>query len=150
MPRTIIISDTHIPRQTMVRTAAELEPIIDSCDRLVVNGDLAETHKRDACEVVARELDTLRSLVESKGCELVLLSGNHDPEISPWRAAEFGGGRVLVTHGDAFHSSIAPWAKEAGIMRAEWMRIRNLHGGEESIESRFDAVRGAAIAEWWH
>ena len=150
MARTIIISDTHIPRRGMVTKAGSLEPLIDACDRIVINGDLAETHKRDDAEVVARELEALQALLDARGCEPLLLCGNHDPEISTWRAAEFGGGRILVTHGDAFHSSIAPWAREARIMRAEWRRIQALHPGEESIQTRFDSVRGAAIAEWWH
>lgn len=149
MPRTIVISDTHIPRDGKLRSARELEPLIGDCDRLVVNGDLAETHKQTMRRTVETELGVLRDLVGRAGTELLLLCGNHDPEISQWRAAEFGAGRVLVTHGDAFDPRIAPWAREAAVMQAEWERIQALHPGEETIVTRFDSVRGAAIAEWW-
>ena len=149
MSRTIVISDTHIPRKGKLTSSRLLGPLLEDCDRLVVNGDLAETHKQELLGAVESELRVLKSMVEGAGVELVLLCGNHDPEISQWRAAEFAGGRVLVTHGDAFDSRIAPWAREAEVMQAEWERIRALHPGEESLTSRFDSVRGAAIAEWW-
>ena len=149
MTRTIVISDTHIPRKGKLTSARLLAPLIDDCDRLVVNGDLAETHKQGLRPQVEGELQILKSMVEKAGIELLLLCGNHDPEISQWRAAEFAGGRILVTHGDAFDSRIAPWAREADVMKAEWERIQTLHPGEETITTRFDSVRGAAIAEWW-
>jgi predicted phosphodiesterase len=149
MTRTIVISDTHIPRKGKLTSARLLAPLIDDCDRLVVNGDLAETHKQGLRPLVESELQLLKSMVERAGTELVLLCGNHDPEISQWRAAEFAGGRILITHGDAFDSRIAPWAREAEVMKAEWERIQSLHPGEETITVRFDSVRGAAIAEWW-
>ncbi|MDG2031984.1 MAG: metallophosphoesterase [Phycisphaerales bacterium] len=149
MTRTIVISDTHIPRKGKLTSARLLAPLIEDCDRLVVNGDLAETHKQGLRPQVESELRTLKSMVEKAGIELVLLSGNHDPEISQWRAAEFAGGDILVTHGDAFDSRIAPWAREAEVMKTEWERIQRLHPGDETITTRFDSVRGAAIAEWW-
>ncbi|MCH2145209.1 MAG: metallophosphoesterase family protein [Phycisphaerales bacterium] len=148
MSRTIVISDTHMPRRNRVASARLLEPLLGACDRLLVNGDLAETHKQELIEPVEREIRLLLDLSERAGTELLLLAGNHDPELSPWRAAEFGEGRIVVTHGDAFQSNIAPWAREAAVMHEEWERIRELHPGEETIESRFDSVRGAAIVEW--
>ena len=149
MTRTIVISDVHMPRPKTVPSADLLKPLLDQCDRLVVNGDLAETHMQGLLDRVEREVLTLQDIADRSGTELLLLCGNHDPELSPWRAAEFAGGRILLTHGDAFQSNIAPWAREAAVMQKEWERVGRLHEGTETIRSRFDSVRSAAIAEWW-
>lgn len=149
MPRTIIISDTHMPRHELVDSAKALRALVESCDRLIVNGDLAELHQPGLEETSRKIVEELKALAARASTELILLAGNHDPLISPWRAATFGSGRILVTHGDAFHSTIAPWAREAKLISREWKRIRDSHGRiSETIEDRFDAVRGAARAEW--
>lgn len=149
MTRTTIISDTHMPRHASIRSASALQGLIEGTDRLLVNGDLAEFHQPGLEEASRQVLEDLRERAERASTELLLLAGNHDPLISPWRAASFGEGRILVTHGDAFHSTIAPWAREARLIREEWKRIRDSHGRiSETIEDRFDAVRGAALAEW--
>lgn len=149
MSRTIVISDAHIPRPGKVRAAACLRPLVEACDRLLVNGDLAETHEEGSIDEANRQIELLRSMAEHASTELLLLSGNHDPLISPWRAAEFAGGRILVTHGDALHPTIAPWAKQARQIEVEWNRIQTLYpAGEETLNARFDSVRAAALAEW--
>ena len=151
MPRTMIISDIHLPRPNRVRAAAQLEPLVEACDRLLINGDLAEMHNDELIKESKAQLDELNRIAERSSTELLLLSGNHDPEISPWRAAEFANGRILVTHGDAFHPTIAPWAKEARRIKAEWDRVQALHPEDkESVNTRFESVRAAALAEWAH
>lgn len=148
MARTIVISDTHAPRSDMLRSVEELQPIMGECDRLLVNGDLAELGQPLLATDAAREVHRLEQLAHAAGIQLILLCGNHDPEISPWRAALFAGGRILVTHGDSFHTTVVPWARHANVMREAWNRIRAAHDSDtETIEDRFDATRGAALAE---
>ena len=123
--------------------------LLGECDRLVVNGDLAELHQPG---LVERSRDLVRSIrehAEGTGTHLELLAGNHDPEISEWRALGFGEDRIIITHGDAFHMMIAPWARHALTIKEAWAKTRYEHGvEEEAVEHRFDAVRCAALAEW--
>lgn len=149
MARTIVISDSHMPRHPRINSPEPLRELMDTCDRFVINGDAAELHQPGLETISRRLIDQLHNQAEALSTELLLLAGNHDPNVSPWRAAAFGSGRILITHGDAFHSTIAPWARDAKIIRQEWERIRDAHGHlSESIEDRFDAVRGGALAEW--
>ena len=148
MSRTIIISDTHLPRGRM-NSAEPILGLLDECDRLVVNGDLAELHQPGMVERSRELVEMIREHAGRVGTALELLAGNHDPEISEWRALGFAGNRIIITHGDAFHMMIAPWARHAQVIKQAWEKTRDSHDVErEEIEHRFDAVRCAALAEW--
>ena len=123
--------------------------LLGECDRLVINGDLAELHQ-PGMEQRSRELvQVIKDHANEVGTSLELLAGNHDPEISEWRALGFGDNRIIVTHGDSFHIMIAPWARHALTIKQAWVDTRDGHGvDKEEVEHRFDAVRCAALAEW--
>jgi len=146
----MIISDVHLLHGSD-SCVAMLSPIFDACDHLIVNGDLVEYHK-DSVEIEAQQVvDDMNRLADSNNTTLTLLAGNHDHDISDERAITFAGGRIVVTHGDAFHTMIAPWARHAGIIREAWTTTRQAQSEteeEETIENRFDATRMASIAEW--
>jgi predicted phosphodiesterase len=148
MTRTIIISDTHLPRGKM-RSEQPLLGLLEECDRLVVNGDLAELHQPGMEKTSLDLVNAIKGHADKVDTSLELLAGNHDPEISKWRALGFGDNRIIITHGDAFHMMIAPWARHALTIKKAWADTRHGHGVEkEEIEHRFDAVRCAALAEW--
>ncbi len=128
-----------------------LSPLFGSCDHLIVNGDLVEYHRGAVTEDAKRVLEETKRIADENGTRLSLLAGNHDHDISNERAITFAQRRIVVTHGDAFHSMIAPWARHATIIKAEWVKARrsqNEEDAQETIENRFDATRLASIAEW--
>ena len=132
-----------------MNSAGPILGLLEECDRLVVNGDLAELHQPGVVARSTELVETIREHAARVGTSLELLAGNHDPEISPWRALGFAENRVIITHGDAFHMMIAPWARHAQVIKQAWKETRDAHGVErEEIEHRFDAVRCAALAEW--
>ncbi len=144
----MIISDVHLPRGRM-DTGRPLEALLHQCDRLVVNGDLAELHHPGLAAESRRRLGELQADAETLGTELELLGGNHDPEITPLRALGFAEDRIIVTHGDAFTRRIAPWSRHASLLEQAWLEAREAQGNEvESVEDRFEAARAAAMAEW--
>jgi len=118
--KTLVISDTHLGRPAHGRlgkvTAQRLRPLWEGCDRVVINGDVAELQMRPYRAEAARQVEALQALCDQDGVELVLISGNHDAMLSDRRHALMAGGRVLVTHGDAMHPAIAPWCKSAAAM----------------------------------
>jgi predicted phosphodiesterase len=150
MSRTIVISDIHFLRRA--QSAPEmLSPIFDSCDHLVVNGDLVEYHQEEVIAEAERVIEEMHRLAERHGTRLSLLAGNHDHDISDERAITFAERKIVITHGDAFHTMIAPWARHAPLIRAAWVEARRSQGrdeDDETIEDRFDATRIASIAEW--
>lgn len=146
----LIISDMHLGRTGMVRTADELAPLIDAVEILVVNGDTAELHIEEWAADARRELDALRSRCERVGTRLVLLSGNHDPGLSPHRHLMLSGESVFVTHGDAVDPAVAPWSDSARIIRDRRREVEASQSPAErdSLPGVFHACREAAEAEW--
>lgn len=146
----MIISDVHFLRGRD-SCVGMLSPIFDACDHLIVNGDLVEYHKDCLAVEAERVVEEMTRLADKTRTKLSLLAGNHDHDISNERAITFAEGRIVVTHGDAFHTMIAPWARHAEVIREAWTTTRRTQSEtdeEETIENRFDATRLASIAEW--
>jgi UDP-2,3-diacylglucosamine pyrophosphatase LpxH len=146
----LIISDLHIGRPRMVETAEEVAPLVDAASVLIINGDCAELHIDRWADTAARELEALRERCRRAGTRLVLLSGNHDPQLSPDRHLMLADDSVFVTHGDAIDPALAPWSDSAAIIRH---RRREVEDGQrtderESLPGIFHACREAAAAEW--
>jgi predicted phosphodiesterase len=148
--RTVVVSDLHLGRGGREVVVPALAPLIAETDELVVNGDLAEMHHPRLRDDAARAVDALRTLAHRSGTRLTLLAGNHDPLISPRRALSLDGGRLLITHGDAVHPSLAPWSPAADLLQDAFLRQLETYPPQE--RGRLDAVlaasRDAASREW--
>jgi len=116
--RTVILSDTHLGKPgRAARSAKALFPLLEGADHLILNGDAAELHDNRYQADAARQMIELRDHCEATGIELTLIAGNHDPMITERRALRLHGRSIVVTHGDAMHPAIAPWAKQATRLR---------------------------------
>lgn len=133
----------------MVANADELAELVESASTLIVNGDVAELHVERWAESAARELDRLRDRCVRSGTRLVMLAGNHDPELTPRRHLVLADGALLVTHGDAVHESLAPWSDAAPIIRARHRAVLAAMPEDDrhSLDGLFEAAREAAKAE---
>lgn len=148
--RTLILSDLHLGRPDAVRAATSLEPLLDSVDALVLNGDSAEIEHDRWRDAARREFDRLRELADVRGIGVTVLAGNHDPGISTERLLFLAGGGLLVTHGDAFHPAVAPWSHRARQMRDAWERAMAECEPQRrpTLDARLAAAAAAARAEW--
>ena len=146
----LVISDLHLGRPDMVREARTLQPLLESASTLIVNGDAAELHLPECAGRAADELDDLRARCEAADTGLVLLAGNHDPDLVPWRMLELAEGRLMITHGDGVDEALAPWSEAAAIIRARFREVRSGQASSHhaSIEGLFEACRLAALAEF--
>ncbi len=110
--RVRIVSDLHLAHERCEAPGiAQLAPLLDGADTLVVAGDLAETR---ACAWQQRGLDLredFRALCRGRGVKLITLAGNHDPD-SGALLLRLWGGRVVVMHGHALYKEGAPWSWE--------------------------------------
>ncbi len=133
----------------MAASADEIAELIESASTLVVNGDVAELHVDQWAAAASRELDRLRDRCIRSGTRLVVLAGNHDPELTSRRHLLLADGGLLVTHGDAVHESLAPWSDAAPIIRARHRETLAAmpEAKRHSIEGLFEAAREAAKAE---
>ena len=145
----LVISDLHLGRTAMTERVEEIAPLIDAASTLVINGDVAELHVRTWAEDAARELERLRERCRRSGTHLVVIAGNHDPEITKRRHLTLAGGTLLVTHGDVIHESLAPWSDAAGIIRTRHREvIEGMPPSERgTLPALFEACRAAAKAE---
>lgn len=114
--RVRILSDLHLGHKlSRVAEVRALRPLVECVDLVVFNGDTWQELARKFRPHAEHQLGELRELCANAGTEVVFLSGNHDPgwEGDGWLT--MGGGRVLVTHGDALLPGGSPWKRE--IMR---------------------------------
>jgi predicted phosphodiesterase len=112
-----IISDLHYgDRSGRIKDLAGLGPLVPEAGELVLNGDTLDT--RPGYETVAgRRRAEVLAFVGQCLVPVRLLTGNHDPDISPDHWHELAGGQVLVTHGDIAFEDIVPWGRDAALAR---------------------------------
>jgi predicted phosphodiesterase len=148
--RIIILSDLHLGRPDGVHSVEELDALITPGATLVLNGDTAELHDPLFQSRAEDEYARLQEIAATRGALLRILAGNHDPFLSRERLLELAEGNVIVTHGDSFHPSIAPWTESAREMRRAWERSMAAQPAlrRETLEARFEAAHDAAVAEW--
>jgi predicted phosphodiesterase len=148
--RVLILSDLHLGGPESIRYARGLRPLLEPGTTLVLNGDTAEFHRPEFQEDAEVEYRRLLALAEDRDVAVVTLAGNHDPFVSERRTLELADGTILVTHGDAFHPSVAPWSLGGRAMRAEWDRFMATLPPEErpTNAAALAAAREAAISQW--
>ncbi len=119
-----ILSDVHYGHPgSRVRAAAELDPIFEQSRLVVFNGDTVEQREPHMREAAARRLDELRARAAKRDCEVLFLTGNHDPAASDRHHLDLCGGVLLVTHGDILFETITPWAPNSHQLRQEYIRL---------------------------
>jgi predicted phosphodiesterase len=137
-------------RDGMVLRAAEILPLIQQAGTLIINGDAAELHVREYRDQAVEELARLRELCDQNETRLILLAGNHDPEVTPERYIIHEKKGVFITHGDVVEDSVAPWSDAAERMRQRHREFSESMTESErnTLESSFHACREASVAEW--
>jgi predicted phosphodiesterase len=147
--RYVVVSDLHLGRPDGLRSPSELDAILEPGACLVLNGDSAELRDPQHREAAEVALADLRARARGRGASLVMLAGNHDPDIAPERMMSLAGGTVIVTHGDAFHPSVAPWSARAAAMRSAWNETLDALPPElrGTVQATFAAARAAGRAE---
>jgi predicted phosphodiesterase len=106
---TRIVSDVHYGDPAgLVHELKRLAPLMPGADRFVINGDALDTQ---VLEDPSEPLAELHALLAANTPEHVLITGNHDPDISNIHELLVADDRVWITHGDVFFDEIAPWSR---------------------------------------
>lgn len=138
-----ILSDLHYgDRASRVRSLAALTPLFRGADRIVFNGDSFETRLPSLSPRLRRHfLEFVRQ--EVPGC--VLLTGNHDADISDVHHLDLLGGIVFVTHGEILFDDLVPWSPERPqISELYRQQLAALPAAErDRLEPRLDACKRA-------
>lgn len=145
-----IFSDLHFgDRASMLMSLESLLPLCDGATRIVLNGDTLDT--RPSPDGSLENATALRSEVlrffERCTPPAILLTGNHDPDISSEHHLDLGA-RLFVIHGDAFFDDVVPWSRDAGLAGKLVAReLAALPSAErEELVPRLGAFRRAVAA----
>ena len=106
-----ILSDLHLGNNaSMVCSAEVLLPLFEGTGTVVLNGDTFDHRHRETGKVSTHPVEIFEALADRAGTDLVVISGNHDPDSSTVYHLDLMDGRILVTHGDVLYPEIAPWS----------------------------------------
>ena len=141
-----ILSDLHLGHKvSRIERVSALRPLIAGMGTVVFNGDTWQELAQQWCARSAAMLAELRDLCAEEGAAAAFLSGNHDPGWAGPGWLELGGGRVIVTHGDALMHSGSPWKREILSRRQRVEELwRQFPAADEVAEERLRLAREIA------
>lgn len=142
-----IFSDLHFgDRASRLSAPDALAPLFEGADRIVLNGDTLDTRPSPFPDDSVALRDTITEFFARRAPSAVLLTGNHDPDVSPTHALEFADRAVYVTHGDILFDDIVPWGRDAAVLRAAIADgFSSLPpDARDRLEERFTVFRRAA------
>lgn len=141
----VVLSDLHLGLAG-APSQASLMPVLEGASELILNGDAAETASPRVGARAAEELARLEDAVRSRGIAWTRIEGNHDPgtgALHAWRAD----GAVLVTHGHAFHPTIAPFGRHAAAAARAFAEAHAAAAGTPEPLRSLEAARAASHLE---
>ncbi len=141
----VVLSDLHLGLAG-APSPASLMPVLEGASELILNGDAAETASPRVGARAAEELARLEDAVRSRGIAWTRIEGNHDPgtgALHAWRAD----GAVLVTHGHAFHPTIAPFGRHAAAAARAFAEAHAAAAGMPEPLRSLEAARAASHLE---
>lgn len=115
---TRILSDLHYgDRGSRIRSLPALTPLFEGASALVFNGDTIDTRPSRTPGLTAALQAEVREFFDRTALPTTILTGNHDPDISPHHTLDLAGGRIFVTHGDIIFEDLVPWGQDAPLVR---------------------------------
>jgi len=112
---TRVLSDVHFgERAGTVTDLRQLDPLFADAATVVFNGDTIDTRPHPRAGLVDQLKADLTAWLH--GRPAILLTGNHDPEITALHHLDLAGGAVFVTHGDIVFDDIVPWSIDASFI----------------------------------
>lgn len=144
-----IFSDVHFgDRASKVRRLAQLRPLFDGVDEVVLNGDTLDTRPGPRPEHTAACRAEVLAFAAAHAPATTFLTGNHDPDLSAQHLADLAHGAVTVTHGDIVFDNMVPWGRDAAHIAHEIASaLAALPAAERSkLEQRFAVWRRVALS----
>jgi predicted phosphodiesterase len=142
-----ILSDLHFgDRSSRLASLSALAPLLDGVSHLVLNGDTLDTRPSHDPAASAALRSEVTAFFGQQTPPVTLITGNHDPDLSPHHSLDLAGGQILVTHGDILFDDLVPWSRDAPIARrliaAELAQLPP--ASRDRLEDRLAAFRRAA------
>jgi predicted phosphodiesterase len=111
---TRILSDLHYGEHaSRVSRLAQLRPLLDGADRLVLNGDTLDTRPGRDARYSAVCRNEVAEFFRENAPTTAFITGNHDADLSANHELELAERKVWVTHGDILFDNMVPWGRDA-------------------------------------
>jgi predicted phosphodiesterase len=143
-----ILSDLHYgDRASRVRSLAALIPLFGGADRIVFNGDSLDTRIPPSSQRTPHLHRHFLEFIHQEVPGAILLTGNHDADISDVHHLDLLGGIVFVTHGEILFEDLVPWSREQPeIGELYRQQLAALPAAERNrLEARLDACKRACV-----
>lgn len=143
-----IFSDIHYgDHASQVDRLEQLHPLLKGVDQVVLNGDTVDTREGPRPDYTAACREEVQAFA-ANGPGVLLLSGNHDPDLTQQHHVALAGGQVVVTHGDIFFDNIVPWGLDRHMIRTRIAAAlaQPPHFGRVNLEERFAIWRRVAAS----
>lgn len=142
-----IFSDLHLGHGVSRILEIEcLRPLVAGAGTVIFNGDTWQELSDPWRERSLALLNRLRAICEEEGADAVFLPGNHDPGWGGAGWLELAGGKIVVTHGDAFFNAGSPWKREIFRAREEVReKFRMRADAARDIRARMELAREIAL-----
>jgi predicted phosphodiesterase len=112
-----ILSDVHFgDRASRVRKLRQLRPLLHDVSGVVLNGDTLDTRPGPALTGTADLVAEVTDFFPHEVPSATMLTGNHDPDVTPLHALDLAGGRVFAVHGDVLFDEIVPWGQDVPLV----------------------------------
>lgn len=146
---TRILSDLHYgDRASRITTLSMLRPLFEGVSRLVLNGDTIDTRPSATPAQTQALREEVEAFLRASAPPTTILTGNHDPDLSPLHTLDLGEGRVFVTHGDILFEDLVPWGQDSPMIRQrlndELAKLPPAH--REDLDARLAVYRQVAAS----
>jgi len=144
-----ILSDLHFAEPaSRITTLMMLAPLLDTPERLIFNGDSFDTRFLKTDPISAAGHAVFSAFTAPLRPRLTLITGNHDPDVSPHHHLELAQGRVLITHGDVLFPEVAPWGWEAPhVLEARRHRLATIDPTlHDTLETELEVCKYTSLA----
>ncbi len=139
-----ILSDLHLgDERSWLRGPAQLAPLLEGVDELVINGDTCDTQH----DYGQAETEALRQFFRQSVPRVTFITGNHDPDISNVHELALADGCLWLTHGDVIFDDIAPWSRQQPELarRLSTLRADRPPTDWHTIAPRLQMMRAASL-----
>jgi len=143
MSKILILSDIHFCKNgSSVQSYESIRSLWVGFDTLILNGDTAETLSSTLADPSIQLTESLVDAATEDGLQVILLGGNHDPDISNCDHVYLLNEKILVFHGHVAFQGVAPWSWRSP--HIQQLRKDHIRSRGDGFMAQLEAVRAAS------
>ena len=119
-----VLSDLHFrDGHSPLTERSQLRGLFKGAGTVILNGDSVEERQRPRW-VAQIDMDEVQAAARDEGVALIVVSGNHDPSLSPIRQVRLVGLNLTIKHGDGCREGEPNFRPLTHHARVSWHTLR--------------------------